>query len=51
MSPKRDSTLSSRAASLAFPDGVCDYSKLGVGQDAKMTPWAMFSDDGVYAGL
>jgi hypothetical protein len=36
-----------------FPAGVCDYTKPGVGQDAKgkVTTWAVFSDAGVYAGL
>ena len=34
-----------------FPDGVCDYTKPGVGQTQKITTWASFSDDGVYAGL
>ena len=24
----------------AFPDGVCDWTKPGVGQDAKLTTWA-----------
>jgi hypothetical protein len=35
----------------AFPGGVCDYTKPGVGQDQKIVTWATFSDDGVYAGL
>jgi hypothetical protein len=34
-----------------FPDGVCDYSKPGVGQDAKLTEWAVFTDRGKWAGL
>jgi hypothetical protein len=34
-----------------FPDGVCDYTKSGVGQTQKITTWAMFTDDGVYVGL
>src|SRR5581483_9620942 len=28
-----------------FPDGVCDYTKPGVGQTQKITTWASFSDD------
>ena len=37
----------------AFPQGVCDYTKPGVGQDAKgkVTTWAVFTDAGIYAGL
>jgi hypothetical protein len=34
-----------------FPDGVCDYTKPGVGQTQKITTWASFSDDGVFVGL
>jgi hypothetical protein len=35
----------------AFPQGVCDYTKPGVGQTQKIVTWAIFSDDGVFAGL
>ena len=31
-----------------FPEGVCDYSKPGVGQDAKLTTWPVFSGYGVW---
>jgi hypothetical protein len=34
-----------------FPNGVCDYTKPGVGQTQKITTWAMFTDDGVFVGL
>jgi hypothetical protein len=34
----------------AFPEGVCDYTKPGVGQ-TELTTWAIFEDDGVYRGL
>lgn len=34
-----------------FPDGVCDYSKPGVGQTGRMTPWAVFTGDGAFSGL
>jgi len=34
----------------AFPDGVCDYTKPGVGQ-TELTTWAIFKDDGAYRGL
>jgi hypothetical protein len=34
-----------------FPNGVCDYSKPGVGQDAKVTTWAVFSDYGKWNAL
>jgi hypothetical protein len=30
----------------AFPGGVCDYTKPGVGQDAKLMTWAKFTDYG-----
>jgi len=35
----------------AFPGGVCDYTKPGVGQDAKLTTWAAFKGDGTFVGL
>jgi hypothetical protein len=35
----------------AFPDGVCDYTKPGVGQDAKLVTWAIYKDKGQWAGL
>ena len=35
----------------AFPDGVCDWTKPGIGQQAKLVPWAVFTDAGKYAGL
>ncbi len=34
-----------------FADGVCDYSKPGVGNTGKIVTWAMFTDAGEYAGL
>ena len=34
-----------------FPTGVCDYSKPGVGQDAKLVTWASFKGDGTFVGL
>ena len=34
-----------------FPDGVCDYTKPGVGQTQKITTWAIFKDDGTFVGL
>ena len=34
-----------------FPNGVCDYSKPGVGQDAKLTTWASFTDYGQWNSL
>jgi hypothetical protein len=34
-----------------FPTGVCDYSKPGVGQEAKLTTWAVFKGDGTWVGL
>jgi hypothetical protein len=30
----------------AFPDGVCDWTKPSVGQDAKLQTWAKFTDHG-----
>ncbi|MFO1184111.1 MAG: DUF6351 family protein [Bauldia sp.] len=35
----------------AFPDGVCDYSKPGVGQEQKLTTWAKFRGDGTFTSL
>jgi hypothetical protein len=35
----------------AFPQGVCDYTKPGVGQTQKITTWAVFKDAGQFAGL
>jgi hypothetical protein len=35
----------------AFPQGVCDYTKPGVGQTQKIVTWARFRDAGDYAGL
>ena len=34
-----------------FAKGVCDWSKPGIGQDQKLTTWAMFKGDGTYVGL
>jgi hypothetical protein len=34
-----------------FPNGVCDYSKPGVGFVAKATTWAVFKGDGTWAGI
>jgi hypothetical protein len=34
-----------------FPAGVCDYSKPGVGQGAKLVTWAMYKGDGTFVGL
>jgi hypothetical protein len=34
-----------------FPDGVCDYSKSGVGQTTKVVTWAVFKGNGEYASL
>ena len=35
-----------------FPEGVCDYSKPGVGQTTKIVTWAVFDKgDGAYAAL
>jgi len=34
-----------------FPGGVCDWSKPGVGQDAKLVSWAIFKDVGVWEAL
>ncbi len=34
-----------------FPGGVCDYTKPGVGQDQKLTTWAVFKGDGSFVGL
>jgi hypothetical protein len=34
-----------------FPDGVCDYSKPGVGQTTKIVIWAVFKGNGEYASL
>jgi hypothetical protein len=34
-----------------FPDGVCDYTKPGVGQDQKIVTWAIFKDAGELVGL
>jgi hypothetical protein len=35
----------------AFPGGVCDYTKPGVGQTQKIITWAMFKDAGEFVGL
>jgi len=35
----------------AFPQGVCDYTKPGVGQTQKIVTWAMFTDTGEFRGL
>jgi hypothetical protein len=36
----------------AFPEGVCDYSKPGVGQTADAKTWVIFSKgDGEYTTL
>jgi hypothetical protein len=35
----------------AFPDGVCDYSKSGIGQTTKVVTWAVFKGNGEYASL
>jgi hypothetical protein len=34
-----------------FPQGVCDYSKPGVGFVAKATTWAVFKGDGTWVGI
>jgi hypothetical protein len=34
-----------------FATGVCDYTKPGVGQEAKLTTWAVFKGDGTWVGL
>jgi hypothetical protein len=34
-----------------FPNGVCDYSKPGIGQTQKITTWASFKGDGTFVGL
>jgi Tannase-like family of unknown function (DUF6351) len=34
-----------------FLDGVCDYSKPGVGQTTKVITWAVFKGNGEYASL
>jgi Tannase-like family of unknown function (DUF6351) len=34
-----------------FPDGVCDYSKPGVGQTTKVVTWAVFKGDGEFTAL
>ena len=34
-----------------FADGVCDWSKPGVGQDAKLATWAIYSDAGKWSQL
>jgi hypothetical protein len=34
-----------------FPAGVCDYSRPGVGQGAKLVTWAVFRGDGTWIGL
>jgi hypothetical protein len=37
---------------VTFPDGVCDYSKPGVGQTTKVTTWAIFNKgDGEFSAL
>ena len=35
----------------AFPDGVCDWTKPGVGQDAKLTTWPIFTREGEWTAL
>ncbi len=35
----------------AFPQGVCDWTKPGVGQTDKIVTWAFFHDAGEYKGL
>jgi hypothetical protein len=52
----KDYTVAPTAEQLAqlrkvFPDGVCDYSKPGVGQTTKVVTWAVFKGNGEYAGL
>jgi hypothetical protein len=39
------------ALQAAFPGGVCDYTKPGVGQTGKMITWAFFKDAGDFVGL
>jgi hypothetical protein len=39
------------ALKATFPDGVCDWTKPGVGQDAKLQTWAIFQDGGRWTGL
>jgi hypothetical protein len=52
----KDYTVAPSAEQLAqlrkvFPDGVCDYSKPGVGQTTKVATWAVFKGNGEYASL
>jgi hypothetical protein len=35
----------------AFPEGVCDYSKPGVGQTTKVVTWAVFTGDAGFTAL
>jgi hypothetical protein len=39
------------ALKAAFPQGVCDFSKPGVGQDTKLVTWAVFTDFGKWSAL
>jgi hypothetical protein len=39
------------ALQAAFPQGVCDWSKPGVGQTGKIVTWAVFKDYGDFVGL
>jgi len=39
------------ALQAAFPGGVCDYTKPGVGQTQKIVTWAIFKDAGEFQGL
>jgi Tannase-like family of unknown function (DUF6351) len=52
----KDYTVAPTAEHLArlrkvFPDGVCDYSKPGIGQTAKVITWAVFKGNGEYSSL
>jgi hypothetical protein len=40
-----------QALQAAFPQGVCDWSKPGVGQTDKIVTWAIFKDAGEFVGL
>ncbi len=46
--PNADQTAQLKAT---FPNGVCDYSKPGAGQDASLTTWAIFNDHGGWETL
>ncbi len=39
------------ALKAAFPEGVCDYTKPGVGMDQKLVSWASFTDYGKWTSV